>query len=110
MDITYIPMSRGFVYLAAVLDWASRKILAWRVSISMSTDFCVEAVEEAMAKYGKPAIFNTDIGQPVHGRGIHPERARSRMQAVHGRAWRGARASGRLPLRLCNKSTSRAGS
>jgi putative transposase len=62
MDITYIPMSRGFVYLAAVLDWASRKILAWRVSISMSTDFCVEAVEEAMAKYGKPAIFNTDQG------------------------------------------------
>jgi len=62
MDITYIPMSRGFVYLAAVLDWASRKILAWRVSISMSTDFCVEAVEEAMAKYGKPVIFNTDQG------------------------------------------------
>ena len=62
MDITYIPMSRGFVYLAAVLDWASRKVLAWRVSISMSTDFCVEAVEEAMAKYGKPAIFNTDQG------------------------------------------------
>jgi len=58
----YIPMSRGFVYLAAVLDWASRKVLAWRVSISMSTDFCVEAVEEAMAKYGKPAIFNTDQG------------------------------------------------
>jgi len=62
MDITYIPMSRGFVYLAAVLDWASRKILAWRVSISMSTDFCLEAVEEAMARYGKPAIFNTDQG------------------------------------------------
>ena len=62
MDITYIPMSRGFVYLAAVLDWASRKILAWRVSISMNTDFCVEAVEEALAKYGKPEIFNTDQG------------------------------------------------
>jgi putative transposase len=62
MDITYIPMKRGFVYLAAVLDWASRKILSWRVSISMSTDFCVEAVEEALAKYGKPEIFNTDQG------------------------------------------------
>jgi putative transposase len=62
MDITYIPMSRGFVYLAAVLDWASRKILSWRISISMSTDFCIEAVEEALAKYGTPAIFNTDQG------------------------------------------------
>jgi putative transposase len=62
MDITYIPMSRGFVYLAAVLDWASRRVLAWRVSISMSSDFCTEAVEEALAKYGKPAIFNTDQG------------------------------------------------
>lgn len=62
MDITYIPMSRGFVYLAAVLDWATRRILAWRVSISMNTDFCIEAVEEALAKYGKPEIFNTDQG------------------------------------------------
>jgi len=62
MDITYIPMSRGFVYLAAVLDWASRRVLAWRVSISMSSDFCTEAVEEALAKYGKPEIFNTDQG------------------------------------------------
>jgi transposase InsO family protein len=55
-------MSRGFVYLAAVLDWASRRVLAWRVSISMSSDFCMEAVEEALAKYGKPEIFNTDQG------------------------------------------------
>ena len=62
MDITYIPMSRGFVYLAAVLDWATRRVLAWRVSISMNTDFCIEAVEEALAKYGKPEIFNTDQG------------------------------------------------
>lgn len=62
MDITYIPMRRGFVYLAAVLDWASRRILSWRLSISMTTDFCVEAVEEAMAKYGRPEIFNTDQG------------------------------------------------
>jgi len=62
MDITYIPMSRGFVYLAAVLDWATRRVLAWRVSISMNTDFCIEAVEEALAKYGKPETFNTDQG------------------------------------------------
>src|SRR5687767_9774429 len=55
-------MSRGFVYLAAVLDWASRRVLAWRVAISMSSDFCTEAVEEALAKYGKPEIFNTDQG------------------------------------------------
>lgn len=62
MDITYIPMSRGFVYLAAVLDWATRRVLAWRLSISMNTDFCIEAVEEALAKYGAPEIFNTDQG------------------------------------------------
>jgi putative transposase len=62
MDITYIPMTRGFVYLAAVVDWFSRRVLAWRLSISMAVDFCVEAVEEALAKYGKPEIFNTDQG------------------------------------------------
>lgn len=62
MDITYIPMRRGFVYLAAVLDWASRRVLAWRVSISLTTDFCLEAVEEALAKYGRPEMFNTDPG------------------------------------------------
>jgi putative transposase len=62
MDITYVPMARGFVYLAAVMDWASRRVLAWRVSISMSTDFCIEALEEALARYGTPEIFNTDQG------------------------------------------------
>ena len=62
MDITYIPMARGFVYLAAVVDWFSRRVLAWRLSISMAVDFCVEAVEEALAKHGKPEIFNTDQG------------------------------------------------
>jgi len=62
MDITYIPMARGFVYLAAVIDWHSRRVLAWRLSISMDTAFCTEAVEEAIAKYGKPEIFNTDQG------------------------------------------------
>ncbi len=62
MDITYIPMAQGFVYLAAVMDWFSRRVLAWRVSITMEVDFCVEAVEEALARHGRPEIFNTDQG------------------------------------------------
>lgn len=62
MDITYIPMARGFVTLAAVVDWYSRRVLSWRLSITMTTDFCIEAVEEALAKHGKPEIFNTDQG------------------------------------------------
>ena len=70
MDITYIPMARGFVYLAAVVDWFSRRVLSWRLSISMQADFCIEAVEEAMARHGKPDISarclhrrdNTDQG------------------------------------------------
>jgi putative transposase len=61
-DLTYVPMKRGFVYLVAILDWATRKVLAHRVSISMTTDFCVAALEEAIAKYGRPEIFNTDQG------------------------------------------------
>ena len=62
MDITYIPMARGFIYLAAVLDWFTRRVLSWRVSITLEADFCIEAVEEALARYGKPEIFNTDQG------------------------------------------------
>ena len=62
MDITYIPMRKGFVYLAAVVDWHSRKVLAHRVSITLETDFCIEAVEEAIQRYGTPGIFNTDQG------------------------------------------------
>jgi putative transposase len=62
MDITYIPMARGFVYLAAVVDWATRRVLAWRLSITMEVEFCLEAVEEALAKHGRPEIFNTDQG------------------------------------------------
>jgi putative transposase len=62
MDITYIPMARGFVYLAAVVDWFTRRVLAWRLSITMEVDFCIEAVEEALAKHGRPEIFNTDQG------------------------------------------------
>jgi putative transposase len=61
-DITYIPMSRGFMYLVAVMDWHSRKVLSWRISNTLDTEFCVEAVEEALARYGGPEIFNTDQG------------------------------------------------
>jgi putative transposase len=62
MDITYIPMARGFVYLAAVVDWFSRRVLAWKLSITMETSFCIEALEEALSKNEKPEIFNTDQG------------------------------------------------
>lgn len=62
MDITYVPMARGFVYLAAVVDWFSRRVLSWRVSITMEVEFCLEAVEEALARHGRPEIFNTDQG------------------------------------------------
>jgi putative transposase len=62
MDITYIPMARGFVYLAAVMDWSTRRVLAWRLSTTMEVDFCIEAVEEALGTYGRPEIFNTDQG------------------------------------------------
>lgn len=61
-DVTYIPMARGFVYLVAVIDWFSRRILSWRLSNSLTADFCVEALEEAVARYGRPEIFNTDQG------------------------------------------------
>ena len=61
-DITYIPMARGFVYLCAVMDWFARRILAWRLSITMEADFCVEALEEALARHDRPQIFNTDQG------------------------------------------------
>jgi len=83
MDITYIPMARGFVYLAAVIDWFSRRVLSWRLSITMEAGFCVEAVEEALARHGKPEIFNSERqratgssagaspGQPVHQYRIH---------------------------------------
>jgi putative transposase len=67
MDITYIPMARGYVYLAVVLDWASRRVLSWRVSITMEAAFCVETLEDALAKHGKPEIFNTDQGSQFTG-------------------------------------------
>jgi putative transposase len=61
-DITYIPMKRGFVYLFAVMDWASRRVMSWRLSNTLTTDFCTEALQEAIDRYGTPEIFNTDQG------------------------------------------------
>ena len=67
MDVTYIPMACGFVYLAVVLDWFSRWVLSWRVSITMETAFCIETLEEALVKHGKPEVFNTDQGSQLTG-------------------------------------------
>ena len=66
-DITYIPMARGFLYLAVVLDWVSRRVLSWRLSITMEAAFCVETLEDALARHGKPEIFNTDQGSQFTG-------------------------------------------
>ena len=68
-DITYIPIGRGFLYLVAVIDWASRAVLAWRLSNTMDVSFCVSALEEALARFGKPEIFNTDQSLPSRKRG-----------------------------------------
>lgn len=69
-DITYIPMSRGFMYLVAVMDWHSRKVLSWRVSNTLESEFCIEALEQALRRYGKPEIFNTDQGAQFTSRGF----------------------------------------
>jgi putative transposase len=61
-DITYVPMAKGFLYLVAIMDWASRRVLAWRTSNTLTTDFCIEALQEALTRYGAPEIFNTDQG------------------------------------------------
>jgi putative transposase len=66
-DVTYIPMRRGFLYLVAVMDWATRKVLAWRLSNTMDAGFCVAALEEALARFGRPEIFNTDQGSQFCG-------------------------------------------
>jgi len=66
-DITYIPMRRGFLYLVAIMDWATRKVLSWKLSNTMDADFCVKALEEALARYGRPKIFNTDQGSQFTG-------------------------------------------
>jgi putative transposase len=80
MDITHIPMARGF-RLSCVVDWFSRKVLAWKLSITLETEFCLEAVEEALARYGKPGIFNTDQGSQFMGKA--PQRLRRAPVADH---------------------------
>ena len=67
-DITYIPVRRGFLYLVAIMDWATRHVLAWRLSNTMDASFCVEALAEALGRYGRPEIFNTDQGSQFTGR------------------------------------------
>ena len=80
-DITYIPMAHGFLYLVAIIDWASRAVLAWRLSNTIDSGFCVAALEEALLRHGKPKIFNTDQGAPVHQRRLHRQ-ARSGVLAI----------------------------
>ena len=67
MDVTYIPMRQGFCYLVAIMDWASRAVLSWRLSTTMKADFCVEALEDAITRYGTPEIFNGDLGAQFPG-------------------------------------------
>jgi transposase InsO family protein len=112
-DVTYIPMAKGFVYLVVIMDWVSRAVLAWRVSNTLGADFCVEALEEALLRYGRPEIFNTDQ-QSVHQRRVyrHPEAAwrhdqHGRQRPVHGQhLCRAALAQPQirrgLPARLCD--------
>ena len=88
MDITYIPMARGFVYLAVVLDWATRRVLSWRLSITMEAAFCVETLEDALARHGKPEIFNTDQGSQFTGCGLHRRARQQRHRHQHGRQGR----------------------
>ena len=89
-DITYIPMAKGFVYLVAIVDWFSRKVLSWRVSITMEADFCVEALEEALARFGKPEIFNTDQGSQFTSQAFTSVLLREKIAiSMDGRgAWR----------------------
>ena len=91
MDITYIPMARGFVYLAVVLDWFSRRVLSWRVSITMEAAFCVETLEEALARHGKPEIFNTDQGSQFTGAAFTGVLIKNGIADQHGRQGRLAR-------------------
>jgi len=89
-DITYIPMAHGWVYLCAIVDWASRRVLAHRVSISMEADFCVQALQEALLKYGPPEIFNSDQGSQFTGEAFTaPLLAQGVQISMDGRgAWR----------------------
>jgi putative transposase len=118
MDITYIPMARGFIYLAAVLDGFTRRVLAWRLSITLEADFCIEAVEEALAKHGKPEIFNRDQGSQFTSTDFIKVMAAQDIKiSMDGKgAWRDERLRrasvahnqirGGLPSRLCHRPRS----
>ena len=86
-DITYIPIGRGFLYLVAVIDWASRAVLAWRLSNTLDTRFCIDALEEALARFGTPEIFNTDQGSQFTCDGLHRQACGRRDPDLDGRAW-----------------------
>ncbi|MGY3611290.1 MULTISPECIES: IS3 family transposase, partial [unclassified Bradyrhizobium] len=93
-DITYVPIGQGFLYLVAIIDWASRAVLAWRLSNTMDTSFCVSALEEALARFGRPEISarceassrQYRPGQPVHQRRLHRHAGRHRRQDLDGRS------------------------
>jgi putative transposase len=97
-DISYIPMARGFVYLLAIVDWFSRKVLSHRVSITMEADFCVEALEEAIACYGRPEIFNTDQGSQFTSMAFTGVLLREKIARWQGRLARQCR--GRAPVAI----------
>ena len=82
----YIPMARGFLYLVAIIDWASRAVLAWRLSNTMDAGFCVEALEEALLRHGKPKIFNTDQGAQFTSAAFTGETRSCRNRDFDGRA------------------------
>ena len=89
-DITYLPMAKGFVFLVAIMDWATRRVLAWRVSATLTPDFCVAALEEALDRFGSPAIFNTDQGsQFTNAAFLEPLRTHGIQISMDGRGcWR----------------------
>ena len=84
-DITYIPIGRGFLYLVAIIDWASRAVLAWRLSNTMDVSFCLAALEEALAKFGRPEIFNTDQGSQFTSAAFTGALAEAGVDDLHGR-------------------------
>lgn len=84
-DVTYIPLRRGFLYLVAIQDWASRKVLSWRLSNTLDVSFCVEALEEALERYGPPEIFNTDQGSQFTSLEFTPDARGRRRPELDGR-------------------------
>jgi putative transposase len=84
-DVTYIPMAKGFLYLVVIMDWVSRAVLSWRLSNTLSADFCIEALEEALSRYGRPEIFNTDQGSQFTSADFTGTPRATRRHDQHGR-------------------------